>query len=310
MKICIVRDYTAPAKDEMGAERVVEGITKGLINLGHDVIMKLNPNSTNTPAPLVSEIPKDCDIIHFNQWDPKDSHDSYGIPWVATIHGGGMETDPAWLKRTIDNPHIIAVSQFVASRLNLKAHVWTCSDSENFVYKKTKDDYFLWMAGTDWGEGKGLFTTIRLAKKLGIKLKLAGTGKNQGIIDTIKSLTDNKIKFVGAVNGQKKAELIANAKGFILLTQLPDACPTVVGECMLSGTPIIGSIHGSMPELINDKVGFICKTEADITKAIIKIGTINPEDCRDYGMENFDYMVSARKHLQCYENMLNLGRVA
>jgi len=309
MKICMVRDYVAPAKDQMGAERVVESITKGLVSLGHEVVMKLSPGSKDAPAPLVDEIPEDCDIIHFNQWDPLYNHYSHKIPWVASIYGGGMETDPTWLRKTIENPHIIAVSKFVADRLNTNAYVWTCSDPSDFIYKEEKEDYFLWMAGTDWGEGKGLWTTISLAKKMRFKLKIAGTGQNKSTIAQIKSLCDDKIEYVGAVNGKEKAKLIANAKGFILLTQLPDACPTVVGECMLSGTPIIGSVNGSMPELINDKVGFQCKGFPDVAKAITKISNINPKDCYEYGLENFTHIVSAKKHLLYYESMLNFKSV-
>jgi glycosyltransferase involved in cell wall biosynthesis len=310
MKICLVRDYVAPAKNEMGAERVVETLAKGLVELGHDVVMKLEKGSHSAPAPLVDEIPSDCDLIHFNQWDPKDRHTSYNIPWVASIYGGGMETEQAWLDRTIGNQHIICVSKFVADRLKLDSYVWTCSHPSDFQFVKQKSDYFLWMAGTDWGEGKGLFTTIMLAKKYRFKLKIAGSGKNQEIIGHIKNACDDKIQFVGAVNGTQKAELLSNARALILLTQLPDACPTVVGEAMLSGTPVIGSEFGAMPELVNEKVGFICKSQPQFVNAILNIGKISTEGCYEYGKNNFTHIISAKKHLQYYENMLRFGTVS
>jgi len=317
VKICHVRDYTPPAKDSMGAERVIERLCRAQAKLGHDVVLcpSMLPNTKKKfDIPLVSEIPKDTDIIHFHGWDPGISeveYNKYGKPWVATIHGGGMENDPKWLesvRQATDN--IIFVSQFCADRVNGKAVVWNCADLKEFTYKKKKDDYFLWMGGTDWGESKGLWTTIRLAKKLRFNLVIAGAGTNLQIIEQIKSLCDDKIKYIGSINGKEKASWISKARGFILLTQVADACPTVVSEAMLSGTPIIGSPNGSMPELLNEEVGFICDTDVSFTKAILRIGKLNPLDCRKYGLKHFQSSVAGEKCLHYYKNMLDLGKVA
>jgi glycosyltransferase involved in cell wall biosynthesis len=312
MKICLDCDYTAPAKDSMGAERMIEALARSLRTMGHDVIMRVNPDSTLTPVPSVKEIPKDCDIINFNGWIPGESYkkyNSHGIPWVVTLHGGGTENDPKWLESLNNNPHIICVSKFISDRINCPAHAWSCSAPEDFIFRREKDDYFLWLAGTDWGEGKGLFTTINLAKKMRFKLKIAGTGRNRNIINLIKRYCDDKIEYVGAVNGKDKAHLIAGAKGFFLLTQLPDACPLTVSEALLSGTPIISSANGCMPELIHKDVGFICRTERDIAKAVVNISKIDPQKCYDYGLENFSADATAKKYLRFYQNMIDFGIV-
>jgi glycosyltransferase involved in cell wall biosynthesis len=309
VKIAMVRDYTAPAKDSQGAGRIMESLAKRFLHLGHEVVMKLSPDSTSAPAPLVDEVPTDCDIIHYNQWSTTFDHDKFHTPWIVTIHGGGMETDPDFFKVTDANPHVVCVSEFVRKRLNCYKYIWNCSDPEDFIFEDKKEDYFLWMAGTDWGESKGLFTTIRLAKKLRFKLLIAGSGKNQNIIDTIKSLCDDKIKYIGSINGIIKAEVLSKARALILLTQVGDACPTVVSECMLSGTPIIASTNGAMPELITDKVGFVCKNDQDFTRAVLKIGKIDPHECRKWGMTEMSSGITAGRYLQCYNNMINFGKV-
>lgn len=311
MKIVQVRkDFQPPAKDSQGAGRVIEGICRGLIKLGHDVTLVVDKLPTEPyDIPVSLKIPK-CDLIHFHGWNgPDHNYDFYNTPWVATPHCGGMETDPVWLASANNNPHIICVSKFVQDRLNCHAHIWTCSDPSQFIFEENKDDYFLWMNGTDWGESKALFTTIRLAKKLKFKLIIAGSGKNQQIIEAIKTNCDDRVSYVGSVNGVKKAKILSKAKALILLTQVADACPTTVGEAMLSGTPVIGSTNGAMPELINEKVGFICKNDADFTKALMKLKTIKPKDCYEYGLNNFSNEVSAKKHLKYYSNMLKFGKV-
>jgi len=312
MKIAQICPYTAPAKDSMGAERVVEHITKGFLELGHEVVMKLNPDSKDTPAPLVDEIPKDCDILHFHGWDPGTSIVDYGrykIPYVVTMHGGGMETDPGWMLTVMSNPNIICVSKFISDRLDCPAYVHSCTHPDELIYGTQKDDYFLWMAGTDWGEGKGLFSTIVMAKKMRFKLIIAGTGKNQDTINKIKEAEDDKIKYVGVLNGTAKAVTIAMAKGFILLTQLPDACPATVSEALMSGTPLITSDFGAMPELMDPKVGFVCKNATEFAKAVNQIDKIKPSDCREYAMKNFSHTVAAKKYVRYYQNMLNYGNV-
>lgn len=312
MKICLYCDYTAPAKDSMGAERMIEALARSLQEQDHYVVMKLNPDSNLEIAPLVEKIPEDCDIINFNGWDYEKSYEeynSYGIPWVVTLHGGGTDNNPRWLESLNNNPHIICVSKFISDRINCPAYAWSCSKPEDFKFKDKKENYFLWLAGTDWGEGKGLFTTINLAKKMKFNLKIAGTGCNKNIIDFIIKQCDDKIEYIGAVNGLQKADLIANAKGFFLLTQLPDACPLTVSECLLSGTPIIASANGAMPELINNDVGFICKTERDIIKAVANIWKVDYYKCYKFGLENFSSDVVAKKYLKFYQNMIDFGIV-
>lgn len=315
MKICQVYNYIAPAKDSMGAQRVCEALTKGLVGLGHDVVMLIDPRSTETPAPVVTEVPADTDIIHFHQWEPGNiDYESYGKPYVISIHGGGTPEPESWHMATRGNPHILCVSKFISVHVGCPEYVWECTDPDQFMMTKEKNNfrggYYFWIGGTDWGEGKGIFTTIRLAKKLRFRLKIAGTGKNEAMIAKIKSLCDDKIEYLGGVNGDQKAKLFAKARATILLTQLPDACPVVMAESLISGTPVIGSIHGSMPEVIKSGVGYIIDNDLEFTKAIATIDKINPSDCRTYAMEHLSANASAKKHLKYYENMIKYGDVS
>jgi glycosyltransferase involved in cell wall biosynthesis len=311
MKICLDCNYTAPAKNSMGAERMIEALAVALQDLGHTVVMHLKADSTSTPAPLVSEIPSDCDIINFNGWIPGESEIEYpkhNIPFVVTLHGGGTETDPTWL-RTIKNPHMICVSKFIADRIGTKAYAWSCSNPNDLIFRDKKEDYFLWLAGTDWGEGKGLFSAIMLAKKLNLRLIVAGTGQNTSIISQIKNLCVGKIEYVGGVNGKEKAELLAGARAFLLLTQVPDACPLTFSEAMLSGTPVITTDKGAMPELVTKDVGIVCKTGMDLARAVTQIHKIDPNACRKYGLENLSGQATAKKYIQFYNNMVKYGNV-
>lgn len=305
---------TFPAKGNMGAERVVERTCRGLAKLGHKVWLCAKPASTLEGIECVTEIPADADIVHHHgwEWHREAEYNAFGKPWVSTIHGGGMETDPNWLNAAKGNPRIICVSKFVADRVGVSAFVHACSDPDEFIFKTQKQNYFLYLTSLDWGLQKGLDIVVRLAQKLKqYNFVIAGKTSNAALIQNIQDLCriNLNLKYVGEVNGVEKAELFANAKAYILPTQLPDACPTTVSEALMSGTPVIGSAHGSMPEIVNEKVGRICKQESDYVRALATISQIKPQDCRDYAMEHYSDVATAKKYLQYYENLLKYGRV-
>ena len=297
-------NYTYPAKNSQGSERVVEALTKGFVKLGHETVMHINPNSKNTPAPVVAEIPQTFDIVHCQG----ENFSNCGIPWISSVHGGGNDSlDAPWKT----DPHFVCVSDYICKLVGKKQFVHSCVDPDDFIYSDKKDDYFLWYSGLDWGwTNKGLDVALSLAKKMGFKLKIAGAGKNQQIIDEIKRHCNSKIEYVGPVNGQQKAELISKAKAFIFYTRLNDACPLTVSEALISGTPVIASTNGSLPELIvNEQTGFLCKNENELPKAIANIQKINPEDCRKYAMEHFSNIVACEKYIKLYNNMILYGTV-
>lgn len=296
-------NYVYPAKNSAGSERVAEALVKGFVKLGHEIVMHIDPNSIGVPVPIVTKIPQDFDIVHCQGEDFSDCE----IPFISTVHGGGSDPPDAHWKH---DPHFVCVSDFICKLVGKKQFVHSCVEPDDFIYKNRKEDYFLWISGTDWGEGKSLFTTILLAKKMGFKLKLAGTGKNQQIIDEIKKYCNSKIEYLGAVNGKEKAELIASAKAVILYTRLPDACPLVVAESLISGTPIIGSINGSLPELIvHNQTGILCKNENELPRAVASVSKIKPEECRQYALKHFSNIVACEKYLKLYKNVIEFGNV-
>lgn len=313
MKICIDMDYVPPARDSMGGQRFIEGLAKALsqqhqifFHWGKDVKSPFVDIPEIIAVDSIEECLSIVDLIHFQGWEPND-YRKFNKPWLTTIHGANLHQEQ---QHPLIKTNVVAVSKFAADCIGAESFVWASSDPNDFIPCFEKEDYFLWCAGTDWSDGKGLFSTIQLAKKLKFKLKIGGTGKNQSIIEMVKSLCDDKIEYLGAINGQQKAELFSKAKAFILLTKLNDACPLTMSEAMLSGTPIIGSVNGSLPEVLNDKVAILCKNDTDFAKAILTIDKkINPKDCYNYGLQNLSSAIAAQKYTKIYDNLLTYGSV-
>ena len=311
MKICKVNNYTFPARDAQGTQRMLEALSKELVRQGHEVSLFFNQDSVvpEQYGKLVSKVPENVDVVHFHGGIPIE----YGLdlkkPWISTAHGGAVDT-PERMKEVgkyVNN--LVFVSKFCSQMYNSKCFIWNGVGVDDFVYREKKDDYFLWMAGTDWGEQKGLFSSILLAKKLGIKLKIAGGGKNQSIIDEVKKSCNSKIEYLGFVNGKEKVELLAGARALFMIGGILDACPLSSIEAWASGTPIIARNIGVHPEIICPDVGYVCSTSSEIMRSIVTIDKIKPENCRKYFLENFTSEIVAKKYVKVYQNVIEKGSV-
>jgi len=87
-------------------------------------------------------------------------------------------------------------------------------------------------------------------------------------------------------SGDEKAELLAGARALLLPTKLNDACPLVIMEALVSGTPVIASGNGACPELVSGEVGFLCRGEANLRRHRAErgdlAGSLPGEALRDY----------------------------
>ena len=311
MKITKVNNYTFPAKNAQGSQRVLESLSKELTKQGHSIELLISQDSIvpSEYGKLVNKVSEDTDIIHLHGGLLYEYNLLPVKPWITTAHGGATDAPERLTEvgKYVDN--IVFVSNFCSKMYNSDCFVYACADKNEFQFQEKKDNYFLWMAGTDWGNQKGLFHTILLAKKLGFKLKIAGGGKNQEIIDEIKKNQNSKIEYLGFVNGKEKTALLAAARATFMIGTILDACPLTSIESWASGTPVIARNVGVHPEVVKSDVGFVCNSEIDIIKAIATIDKIKPLDCRRYFLENFTSEIAAKKYVEIYKNVLKTGKV-
>jgi glycosyltransferase involved in cell wall biosynthesis len=92
-------------------------------------------------------------------------------------------------------------------------------------------------------------------------------------------------EYVGDIRGAAKAKWLAAAKGLILPTQANEGCPLTLIEALMSGTPVIASTVGGVPEVVSPETGFLCVSEDDYVWAVERLDEISPERCRQYALE-------------------------
>jgi glycosyltransferase involved in cell wall biosynthesis len=156
-------------------------------------------------------------------------------------------------------------------------------DPNDFVYSDIKSDYFLFLGRVY--PGKGADVAIQICEKLGKKLILAGQGS---LSDFGYHPIPGLIEHVGYADVHKRQQLMANAKGFFLISMYSEPFGGAAVEAMFSGTPIITSDWGVFPETnIHGITGFRCRTFDQFCWATENIQNIKPINCRNWALNNY-----------------------
>ncbi|HVM94763.1 MAG TPA: glycosyltransferase [Candidatus Acidoferrales bacterium] len=293
--------WRLPVERYGGTQRVIYWLAKAQAEMGHRVTL-ISPPGSHCPGVEICEVPKgqhfesyvpkDLDIAHFSggRWVDVDS------PYIVTVHGNGNDLVPL--------PSHVFVSRDHARRAGARAFVHNGIDPDEFIYRENKDDYLIFL-GKLSRPYKGIATSLRLARQMGFRLLVVGgtrfdLRKTGGLLDSLRG----DVHFLGEVGGRRKAELLAGARALLSPISWPEPFGLVVAEALMSGTPVITTPYGAMPELITPEVGFLCKNDDDLIDAIKRCGTIDPAACRRHAMEHFSNHVAATRYLDYYRRRI------
>jgi glycosyltransferase involved in cell wall biosynthesis len=303
MKIYLSSGHRYPGRlHGVASHAVHDWLAKGLGELGHRVFYHL-PEQPGEPLPegvsWCDRIPPDVDVVHINH-GPEDHVPATGKPWVRIEH-----SYPKWRGQPEDlsMPNWIYVSKTHAALCGSRRYVYNGIDPGDFIYSATKDDCYLFLfTHLRRAQQKGLEVALELARKTGIELRIAAADSDAAALRVFeeKCLAQGAVP-VGEIRGAEKAELLAGARALLFPSQWPEPFGLVLAEALMSGTPVIGSDRGAIPELLNAEVGFVCADEADYISAIENVHRIDPEACRKLAMERFHYLQMARGYIGEYE---------
>jgi glycosyltransferase involved in cell wall biosynthesis len=317
MRVLLSSRHRYPAAEEVGTGLnprpfpsgsgffIQDLVAKGVAELGHEVFYVL-PKGAAKPLPdgvtLASEPRGDVDIIHtltFRNEGLSPEMQALGKPWVTTCH---LDLKARGWERSPTRSNWIFVSRTLAQLHDRNRYVLNGIDPVEYVYSESKDDYFLFMSTVDWGTQKGLDVALSLAKQMGFKLVVAGTGTEPESIRRVAEMCrEVGARYVGDVRGTEKAELLAGAKAFLFPTKVDEAFGLGMVEALMSGTPVICSDRGACPEIISTDVGFVCQDEKDYVAAIDRIADISARACRDKAMRDYHYLRMAADYVAEYQ---------
>lgn len=301
MHVAVASHYRLPVRGYGGAERVIVALVRGLVALGHRVTLLAAPG-TRVPEATVVEVPpatlldaavdlatlapRDADIIHAHV--PLRRVPSR--PCVETLHGNRGPGAPP------PPPTTIFVSRDHARRFGRDVFVYNGLDPADYLFRAAKDDYDLFLGRLH--SIKGYRWAIAGAKRSGRRLVIAGGWR----------LSWRRIiRYVGTVDGREKLELLAGARCLWMPALWDEPFGLTTIEALLSGTPVLGTRRGALPEVITPEVGALCDTVDEMIAAAATIQSRSPEACRAHAVRYFTHRVMAQAYERMYRHLLETG---
>lgn len=301
MNILIFLKNKIPSLLYGGTERVIWYLGKELDKMGHSVTFLVNEGSScdfakvifyNPNTSLNDQIPDDIDIVHIND---DYFNEEISKPLVVTIHGN---PDNKSL-----HPNSIFVSKNHANRYNSESFVYNGLDWD--MYNKpnlnSKRAYFHFLGNASW-KVKNVRGAINIIKKSKTE-KMAVMGGTRWHPNTF--TLNNRISFLGMVDDTKKATVMNKSKGLLFPVTWNEPFGLAITESLFYGCPVFGSTYGSLPELVNQDVGFLSNSEEGLVDALLNSENFSKEKCSSYAIEEFNSKKMAFSYLDKYEIVLN-----
>ncbi len=310
---------TIPPQGYGGIQWMVATHIDALIHLGHSVFLLGAPGSDSYEGKLnVIDIASEKEITEWlNAHDVDIIHDfSDGkvfhperlnhSKWLSTHH---FTSKP----RNISNTVYVSYAQRKSILQSNAPVVRIPVNPSRYTYNTQKSDYLLFLGRVSpW---KGTKEAAEIASKASKKLLIAGPCWEQDYVNDIKAQYSHTCEFIGEVGGEKRLELLSQAEAVLVMSQTvqgpwgnlwcePGA--TVVSEAGASGTPVIASDNGCLPEIV-PSIGKVLTPAFDMSEEnIFRMfeELPSPEVVYQKSIEAWDYITIANEYINLYQRVI------
>jgi glycosyltransferase involved in cell wall biosynthesis len=300
MHIALFCPERLPVRRYGGTERVVVYLARGLAEAGHRVTLVAAAGSSvpeATLAPIdVSDarrpdfdvrphLPSGTDLVlaFAPLGRPPD------LPWIRSLHGNRKPG-------TVSPPNTLYLSRDHARRHGGSAFVYNGIDPAEFRFRRGKADYDLFLGR--FHSIKGRHWAIAGAKQTGHRLVLAGGWRPS---------LSRRVRYVGKVGGERKAELLAGARCLWMPALWDEPFGLTLIEALVSGTPVLGSRRGALPEIVSPEVGALGSTLEELVALRPGLDRVDPDACRAWVDRHFTHHVMAAGYVRMFREFLATG---
>jgi glycosyltransferase involved in cell wall biosynthesis len=232
-------------------------------------------------------------------------------PFVSSLHGAAwVRSNHAVFDRYKDQPFVSLsdAERQLKPDLNYVATVYNGIKLEAFPLCSAKEDYLLF-AGRLAPE-KGAAEAVQIAKLSGRPLRIAGMmePQHQAYFDAqIKPhLDDRNITYLGLLSQRDLAPQYQRAAAVLFPISWCEPCSMVGIEAQSSGTPIVGTRYGYLPELVKDQeTGFLVDSVEEAVAAVGRLSEIDPRACHANVAAKFSAPVMAAGYERVYRKLIS-----
>jgi glycosyltransferase involved in cell wall biosynthesis len=327
---------TVPPKRYGGTELFAGQLAMGLSNMGFDVAVYTNGESTipvekrwlykdslwpidaeihtelrdiNHGAWAVEDASHSCDIIHLSN-APSLVHTRFvkNTPFVYTIHHP-HEAGLSDFYTYYPDPWYVSISDFQAKQEKLPKvrTIHHGIDPAEYRSESGARTHFTFLGRL--APVKGTHSAIEVAKRTGIPLKIAGEVQPmfKDYFETqVKPHIDGKfIEYVGEADLAMKNELLSTSLGLLFPIEWNEPFGLVMIEAMACGAPVFALPGGSVAEVVKNGVsGQICKSVDEMVERAKQAASFDPRKVRQYVIENFSLDKMVQNYADLYAEVL------
>lgn len=337
--------FSIPPEKYGGVERIVYLLCEGLKKRGHKVTLFATGNS-KTRVKLISLVKKNLysKAVPWEDWlwhsfafsvvakmaknfDIVHSHlplfgfffqDFSQTPFLHTFHNMPQKESYQWeVLKNFKNSNVAFVSKNERKKCPIKFKktfvVHNGIDISKFKFNPQPKNHFIWIGRLT--KKKGVKNAILIAKKMNIKLILAGQIQqiHQDFFQKeIKPLLNKNIQYVGEIPNKELSRFYGEAKAFLFPLEWEEPFGLCPVEAMACGTPVITFNRGAMPETVkNGTSGFVLPFLKNgkinlngIKEAIKRIDEIKRENCRQWVEKKFTVEKMVENYEKIYYQLL------
>jgi glycosyltransferase involved in cell wall biosynthesis len=333
--------HRTPPRDYGPWEQVASTLTEGFVARGHEVTLFATADSL-TEAHLVGSAPtgyeedrsldvKVWEALHLSgvferagRFDVIANHFDFlplsysrlvRTPVVTTIHGFSSERVVPVYRAFDDIGHYVAISD--ADRhpdLHYAATIHHGIDTAAFTAAPAaaQPAYLLFLGRIH--PDKGTHHAIEVARRTGMPLVVAGIVQDAAYFETaVRPHVDGvRVSYVGPVGPGRRDELLGGAAALLHLIEFAEPFGLSVVESLATGTPVVATALGSMPELLEDgRTGFLVDRAHlvdEAVEAVRRLPEVDRATCRAVAVTRFDQQRMVDAYVELFERVSSRRR--
>lgn len=283
-------------------------LAEGLRDLGHTVTIAAAPGSklpagvnlwevapTDAPEAWMSKLAGNFDVVHFHAPLSPEIWERVPLPKLVTIHGNGQPGE-------IFAKNAVFLSKNHAERHGARVFVYNGINLDEYPLSREHHDWVLFLAKTSW-RLKNLRGAYQYCRESRTRFKIAG-GKRPWDL-RFRSFFDERMQWMGPVNGSLKMELLGHARALIFPILWEEPFGLAMVEALACGTPVFASPRGSVPEIVTPEVGLLLNGPHQWIAALKDHSRHwSPEACRARVAAHFSHNQMAQNYLSLYTQVI------
>jgi len=324
--------WRTPPRQYGAWETVASNLTEGLVSRGWDVTLYATGDSV-TRAQLHAVVdrgyeedtaidPKVAEYLHISEafehaaeFDLIHSHYDFmalcytrlvKTPVLTTIHGFSSPRIMAVYEK-YRNGYFVSISSSDRARgLNYLATVYNGIDLSLYPLQERGGDQLIFLGRIH--PDKGVHLAIEVARRSGLPLLIAGIIQDRIYFrEQVEPYLDQKIRYIGPVDGPGKNELFARARALLHLNTIPERFGLVLAEANAAGVPVIAMDLGSCREVIADgQTGFLVNNVQEAVESLRRLSEIDRGVCRKRVQECFSVETMVESYERVYRRIFEL----